>query len=61
MKYYKIKKEYDNKKRNDGNILIGNELYTKKEKEKYNIPDLCCDIVEISKNKIYWFFGARFA
>ena len=60
MKYYKIKKEYDNKKRSDGSILIANELYTEKEKEKYNIPTLCCEVVEVSKKKVYWFFGARF-
>ena len=61
MKYYKIKEECDNKRRSDGSILIKNELYTEKEKEKFNIPNNFCEVVEISKNKIYWFFGARFA
>ena len=28
MKYYKVKPEYDNKKRNDNNIYVANELYT---------------------------------
>ena len=60
MKYYKIKKEYDNKTRKDNNILIQNELYTEREKEKYNIPDKYCDIVNVSKNTTYFFFGARF-
>lgn len=61
MKYYKIKREYDNRKRKDGSVYIANELYTEKEKEKYNIPLNYCDIVEISKKKIYFFFGARFS
>ena len=30
MKYYKVKSEYDNKRRNDDNIYIANELYKKK-------------------------------
>lgn len=61
MKYYKIKMEYDNKPRKDNNILVGGELYTKREMEKYNIPFKYCEVVEIPKNKIYFFFGARFA
>lgn len=61
MKYYKIKKEHDNKKRKDGSILIENELYTEKELKKYNIPVDYCDIVEVSKRQVYFFFGARFS
>ena len=34
MKYYKVKPEYDNKRRSDNNIYIANELYTEKEAEK---------------------------
>lgn len=60
MKYYKIKKEYDNKKRIDGNILVQDELYTEKEKEHFHIPEEFCEVVEVSKRKIYWVFGARF-
>lgn len=60
MKYYRIKEEHDNKKRIDGSILVGNELYTEKEVEKYHIPISYCDIIEVSRKKTYFFFGARF-
>lgn len=60
MKYYQIKKEYDNKKRIDGSIFVENELYTEKEKTKYNIPENYYNVVEVSKRNIYFFFGARF-
>ena len=61
MLYYRVRKEYDQHKRNDGDILVQNELYTPKEKERYNIPDKCLEIVEVKKTDIYWFFGARFS
>ena len=61
MKYYKVKPEYDNKRRNDNNIYIANELYTEKEAEKYHINKNYCDIVNVSKNETHFFFGARFA
>lgn len=59
MKYYKIKPEHDNKRRYDGSILIGNELYTEKEMIKYKIPFNFADIVNVSKEEKYFFFGAR--
>ncbi len=61
MKYFKVKKNADQKRRKDGSIYIANELYTPKEAEKYNINPDYCDIVEISQRKTYWCFGARFA
>lgn len=61
MKYYKVKPEYDNKRRNDNNIYIANELYTEKEVEKYHINKNYCDIVNIPKNETYFFFGVRLA
>lgn len=60
MKYYKIKEEIDNKRRNDGSIFVANELYTEREKKKYNIPESYYDIVKISRKRTYFFFGARF-
>lgn len=60
MTYYRIKKEHDNRRRSDGNIFVGNELYTPREKEKYSIPDAFCDVIEVSRKKTYFFFGARF-
>ena len=70
MLYYKVKPQYDNKTRYIRNnkrqiipngILIGGELYTPKEYEKLMNCSEWFDKVEIPKNKIYFFFGARFA
>ena len=40
--------------------LIKNELYTEKEKEKYDIPVYYLEEVNISMRNIYWSFGVRF-
>lgn len=73
MKYYRVKPEFDNRRYSvNGDFFIANELYTEKEVEKiskkYNILyakvynfNSIFEVVEISKRKIYWFFGARFA
>lgn len=60
MTYYKVKPEFDQKKRRDGSILIANELYTPREKERFNISDNAVIPVQVSKRAVYWFFGARF-
>lgn len=69
MKYYRVKPQYDNKTRYTWNshrqgvsngILIANELYTHKEYSKLSICPDWVELVEVSKKKIYWFFGARF-
>lgn len=60
MKYYRVKPEYDNKRRCDGSILVANELYTSKEIQRFNIPAVAVEAVEVSKRAIYFFFGARF-
>lgn len=64
MRYYKVLAKYDNcKVVNNGKytgFLVGNELYTEKERQKLNVPDNVFEIIEVSKNKTYWFFGARF-
>lgn len=67
MKYYKVNKEGANKyisnskKRKAYPIyLIENELFTQKEKDYYTIPDKFLKEKEISKNKVFWNFGARF-
>lgn len=59
MLYYKVKPEADQKPAH-GTFLIKNELYTPAEKKKHRIKDSAVDPVYISKNKIYFFFGARF-
>ena len=71
MTYYRVKPEYDNKKRYiwnnkgqgvpDGTILVANELYTPAEFRKIANCPAWFDVVEIPKSKIYFFFGARFA
>jgi hypothetical protein len=40
--------------------IVKNELFTKKEVEKYKIPTKILIPVEISKKRVYFFFGARF-
>ncbi len=69
MKYYRVKAEYDNKPRyyekadhtlkRDG-ILIGNELYTEKERAKIMNGAWMFDEVIISSRNTYHFSGARF-
>ena len=64
MLYYKVKPQYDNCCKNpkihDGNIYVANELYTEKEVQKQNLNRSFLEPVEVSKKKVYWFFGARF-
>lgn len=67
MIYYRVKPEYDQKRKDTINarncdFLIANELYTEVERNKMiKIPDRAFERVEIPKNQTYWFFGARFA
>ena len=56
--YYKVKPQYDQKRRVDGSIYIANELYTEKEVEKLRLDVKC--LLPVMVNKIYWCFGARF-
>lgn len=60
MKYYKVKKEYDNTRKNNKDIYIANELYTQKEVDRERLNTSYMDTVEINKNRTYFFFGARF-
>lgn len=70
MTYFRVKPQYDNAPRyiinrrgqraRDG-ILIGNELLTACERSKINCTDAAFERVNVSKNRIYFFFGARFA
>ena len=61
MKFYKVKKEADNKRKAKINIYVENELFTENEVEKYSLNKNYLEVVEVPKNKTYWFFGARFA
>ena len=65
MVYYRVRKEFDNFPQNprirDGNILIGEELFT--EKEFNRLPFVYAgafERVEMPKSQTYWLFGARF-
>ena len=77
MTYYRVKPEYDNTRytRTDkrtgrttwGGFLIANELYTLRELERMaengckRLEPYKFEPVEISKRRVYWCFGARFA
>lgn len=61
MQHFRIRKKYDQKRRKDGSVLIGGELYTEKEKNMYAIPDVCVTPEKISKKDVCFFFGARFS
>lgn len=56
--YYKVKPQYDQKRRVDGSIYIANELYTEKEVEKLRLDTQC--LLPVMVNRTYWCFGARF-
>lgn len=69
MKYYKVKKEYDNHPKDktagghyicNGNFYIGGELYTEKEVKRQKLELKFMEEVQAPKNKSYWLFGARF-
>lgn len=75
MRYYRVKPEYDQKQRIKNNrykvrrvpdgIFVANELYTAGELDKFYLTleeeHKMFDYVLIPKNKVYWFFGCRFA
>ena len=60
MLFYKVKPENDGRKIGNGLYAVANELFTSAEMKKLG-AEKYCDIVEISRNKTHWFFGARFA
>ena len=67
MKYYRVKKEFDNKivsnitTKRIITTLLKNELYTEKEMTKKGliVYASCFEIVEISKQKTCFVFGSR--
>lgn len=70
MLYLRVKPQFDNYRKNDKfDIFVGNELYTLKEFEKIKKEyhrdkqelNNIFEYVNVSKKKIYWFFGARFS
>lgn len=68
MKYYKIPKELNGRQiyvhsKQKHISFVGGELYTLRELEALGLKgwDRLLEAVEVSRRKIYWFFGARFA
>lgn len=66
MLYYKVKPAFDQtyfKRKFSVEFLVAGELYTPAEIRTISGLDInkVFEIVEISRKKIYWFFGARFA
>ena len=64
MRYYRVKPEYDCK--HDyftGYTTIKNELLTPRERNRKfrYLTDDVFETVNVSRKKIYWAFGARFA
>lgn len=60
MLYFKVKKEFDNKKKGNNDFYVSNELYTQKEVVKNNLNLNYLEKIELPKNESYFFFGARF-
>lgn len=67
MQYYKIPKELDGRQiyvhsKQKHVSFAGGELYTLRELEALGLKgwDRLLEAVEVSRRKIYWFFGARF-
>lgn len=65
MTYYRVRKEFDQKRKHPMNprncdFLIAHELYTESERKQLKITDEAFERIEIPKTQTYWFFGARF-
>lgn len=65
MLYYRVLPQYDQRCKNprvrNGNIYIGNELYTPREVERQKLNMKYLELVNVSKRSVYFFFGARFS
>lgn len=61
MQYFKVKEEYDQYSKTKLPILVKNELLTKKEMEKYNVPEKAVEPIIVSQKRIFWIYGVRFA
>lgn len=61
MKYFRVKKEYDNTWANGCRFLVKNELYTEKEVRCFGILPNRLIEANVNKNDTYFLFGARFS
>lgn len=60
MLFYRITEEADQHPRNDGSILVGGELYTPEEINRYRIKPHFYEAIEAKESDTYFMFGARF-
>lgn len=64
MIYYKIPEKYDNcniyKNGRFTTCVIKNELFTEKECTRLGINKNVLIRIEVSKKRIFWFFGSRY-
>lgn len=66
MQYYRVPDSLDGKEVYTGVKSIGHlamaagELWTAKECERYNLPISKFEPIELSRKRIYYFFGRRF-
>jgi len=60
MTYYKVPVKLDQKRLKNGWFLVANELLTEKEACRRGVNTEKLNRIEISRRKIYWFFGVRF-
>lgn len=61
MKYFRVKKQYDNFSCVGRAILVKNELYTEKEMKRFRVPSICVEECEVNPKETHFFFGARFS
>lgn len=71
MLYYRVKPDADNRQKHtyignstkikENGYLVGNELYTARERNQIANSDKFFETVNVSKNTTYFFFGARFS
>lgn len=64
MKYYKVPQHLDGAQVYNGRgaytSLVGGELLTAKECSRIGLNRAVCKPVDVSRKKIYFFFGVRF-
>jgi hypothetical protein len=64
MKYYQVKRQYDQKRKypytSNFDILIADELYTEDELLNFNVDKSCFNELELNHTDTFYCFGARF-
>ena len=60
MLFFRVKREFDQKRKGLSDIYIADELYTAREVERDKLNRAFLEGVNIPKNQTFWNFGARF-